>query len=106
MIGYILQDEFTAKQAEKKLKKYIKDDSILEIGITEKDQAFIRTDWYVYLLKFQSNTVKVPVLWSDSKRPYLIGGILMVLFMLFFVGGIITDFIIVGISSTWACKCI
>ena len=97
MIGYILKREVQAKEAEKKLKSYLNNESILEIGINEKNEPFVRTDWYIYITKLNKNTVKVPVIWSQSKKPYLIGGILMVLFCLFFVGGVITDFVVIGV---------
>lgn len=97
MTGYILKDEVASKEALKKLKYQLKDESILEIGLNEKDEPFVRTDWYVYLAKIRGNTVKIPVIWSASKKPYLIGGIGLVLFLMFFVGGIVTDIMVVAI---------
>ena len=36
-------------------------------------------------------------MWSKSKKPFLIAGILTVLFLMFFVGGLITDFMVITI---------
>ncbi|MGL5676147.1 MAG: hypothetical protein ACRDDX_07025 [Cellulosilyticaceae bacterium] len=97
MTSYLLKEKMTSKEAYMKLKKNLKDTSILEIGLNEKGEPFVRTEWYIYIAKVKQDTVKLPNIWSQQKKPYLIGGIGLVLFFMFFIGGLITDVMVIGI---------
>lgn len=94
MFDYYLTKEISAKEAVKKLEKHLSDGTILKIDCNEKEEPFIETNWYVYLIKLKGERYKVPVIWSKSKKPFLISGIITVLFFMFFVGGFITDIIV------------
>lgn len=97
MFNYYLTKELTPTQIVTKLKKHLKDDRILKIDCNEKGQAFVETDWYIYAISLKGNRYKLPVMWSKSKKPFLIAGILVVLYLMFFVGGLITDVMVVAI---------
>lgn len=97
MFDYYLTKEISGKEAVKKLKRHLKDERILKIECNEKEEPFVETDWYIYLVKLKGERYKLPVMWSKSKKPFLISGIMTVLFFMFFVGGLITDIVVVGI---------
>ncbi|WP_053984272.1 hypothetical protein [Niameybacter massiliensis] len=97
MINYYLTEDMNQQEILKRLKKNLEDDTVLNIGQNNKGETFVETDWYVYLIKLRNNRYTVPVMWSKSKKPYLIAGIFTVVFLLFFVGGLVTDISIVAI---------
>ena len=79
------------------LKRALKQDTILAISETQKGEVFVETDWYVYVINQKREEWKIRVVWSSRKRPYLMAGIGIVLFLLFFMGGPIAEWSIIGI---------
>lgn len=97
MVNYYLTEDMDQQEIFKRLKKNLKDDTVLKIDQNNKGETFVETEWYIYLIKLRTNRYTVPVMWSKSKRPYLVAGIFTVVLLLFFVGGIVTDMSIVAI---------
>ncbi|MEF9960325.1 MAG: hypothetical protein RR448_09240 [Niameybacter sp.] len=97
MINYYLTEKLTQIEILRRLKKGLEDEHIIKIAHSAKGETFVETDWYVYVIKLKKNRYTVPVMWSDSKKPYLIGGIVTVLLLMFFVGGLVSDIGIIGI---------
>ena len=97
MLHYDLTKELTVVEGVAKLKNQRKEENILSVGCNKKGRAFVETDWYIYEVNVKGDCYTLPVMWSKSKKPFLIAGILTVLFLMFFVGGLITDFMVITI---------
>lgn len=97
MLDYMLNTPIAQDKILKILKKHIQDKDIVEMGLNKKGQTYITTNWFTYTVWVKDTRLKLPVMWSPRKKPYLIAGILLVLFSMFNFGAGITDILMIGV---------